>query len=173
MAVDIAEKINAATRGIDEEMRAAEEASGNNTTSGNMRRVLDDISAMQSRFASSMERLSISDVISAVRGGHHDIAERLADALGQMQVQDVTRQRVENVQQALNDLDNHLQAMADQLLDKAWDPDNLTALRDKLQAQTDRYVMHSQRAAHASVTGHGQALAGAATGPTEPRIELF
>ncbi|MDH4392863.1 MAG: methyl-accepting chemotaxis protein [Aquabacterium sp.] len=169
LAVDIADKISRATAGIDEEMQAAETVSGRNTTTGNMRRVLDDIRAMQQRFAESMQKLSLEDVVHAVRSGHQDIADRLADAMGHVQVQDVTRQRVESVQLALNDLDNHLQAMADQLVDKAWDPASLSNLREKLQQQTQHYVMHSQRDAHARVTGQ-MALA---TGGAEPKIELF
>ena len=169
LAVDIAEKISRATAGIDEEMQAAEDAGGRNTNTGNMRRVLEDIRDMQGRFAESMQRLSLDDVVLGVRSGHQEIADRLADALGHVQVQDVTRQRVESVQQALSDLDNHLQAMADQLVDKAWDPQNLVNLRERLQRQTQGYVMHSQRDAHARATGQ-LALA---SGGNEPKIELF
>jgi methyl-accepting chemotaxis protein len=170
VAVDIGSKINAATDGIDKELAKASQASDRQASSGNMRRVLTDIGEMQQRFAESVERLQLETVIAGVRNHHGEIAGGIADALGQLQVQDVTRQRVEAVQRALVELDHHLQGMADQLVDQPWDPDCMTGLRDRLQLQTDSYVMDSQRAAHAAVTG-------TATGPVSatdlPKIELF
>ena len=170
VAVDIAGKINAATDGIDKELAAASQASDRQTTAGNMRRVLTDISEMQQRFAESVDRLQLDRVIAGVRDHHGEIAGGIADALGQLQVQDVTRQRVEGVQRALLGLDEHLQGMADQLVDKPWDPDGMTALRERLQQQTETYVMDSQRAVHHAVTRGAPAAAPAAE---LPKIELF
>jgi methyl-accepting chemotaxis protein len=168
VAVDIAEKINAATAGIDQELAAATESSGRDTTTGNMRKVVTDIAAMQERFVSSLAQLNLVEVIAAVRHGHQGIAHGLADALGQMQSQDVMRQRVEAVQQSMTELDQHLQAMANHLQGQPHDPRDLTPLHQRLKAQAEHYVMDSQRRTHASVTG--QAVASASS---EPRIELF
>jgi methyl-accepting chemotaxis protein len=170
VAVDIAGKINAATDGIDKELAAAGQASDRQSTTGNMRRVLTDIGEMQQRFAESVDRLRLDKVIAGVRDHHGEIAGGIADALGQLQVQDVTRQRVEGVQRALLGLDEHLQGMADQLVDKPWDPDGMTALRERLQQQTETYVMDSQRAVHHAVTRGAPAAAPAAE---LPKIELF
>ena len=170
VAVDIAGKINAATDGIDKELAVAVQASDRQTTTGNMRRVLTDVAEMQQRFAGSVDRLQLGAVIAGVRGHHGEIAGGIADALGQLQVQDVTRQRVESVQRALVELDRHLQGMADQLVDQPWDPDGMTALRDRLQQQTESYVMDSQREVHRTVTGVASAAPQAAA---LPKIELF
>jgi methyl-accepting chemotaxis protein len=169
VAVDIAGKINAATDGIDKELAIAEEASDSQSRSGNMRRVLADIGEMQQRFARSVDRLQLDAVISGVREHHGRIAGGIADALGQLQVQDVTRQRVEGVQRSLVELDQHLQGMADQLLERPWDPDLMTGLRERLQRQTDAYVMESQRQVHQAVTGSAVTAPAAAL----PTIELF
>jgi methyl-accepting chemotaxis protein len=170
VAVDIAAKINAATDGIDKELGSAVEAADRQNSAGNMRRVLVDLGEMQQRFASSVDRLNLNGVIAGVRDHHGEIASGIADALGQLQVQDVTRQRVEAVERALVEMDQHLQAMADQLVDQAWDPDRMTGLRDRLQQQTESYVMDSQRVVHQAVTG---GRAGAAPVAALPAIELF
>jgi methyl-accepting chemotaxis protein len=88
--------------------------------------------------------------------------------LSEFQVQDVTRQRVEAVQEALTDLDHHLQGMAGQLDEHRLDPDGMSVLRQRMKAHADRYVMHSQRATHQAVTG--QVVAETAD---QPRIEMF
>lgn len=168
VAVDIAAKIQAATDGIDQELHSAAEAASHHATSGNMRRVLQDIAEMRQRFADSMAGLQLDKIIAEVRAGHLAVAARLADALGQVQLQDVTRQRVEGVQQALCDLERHLQGMADQLVDAPWDPDGRRTLREQMEAHADSYVMRSQRLTHQAVTGRPLA-----TDEERPLIELF
>jgi methyl-accepting chemotaxis protein len=168
VAVDIAEKISAATAGIDHELNAAMNASGRQTTSGNMRKVLGDIAEMQSRFAESMAQLELQQVIGGIKVGHQDIESGITDALGELQGQDVMRQRIGCVQQALDDMNQHLQGLADQLVDRPWDPDAMTSARDRLEQHMHSYVMDSQRIAHAEVTGQAVQTSG-----DRPRIELF
>lgn len=168
VAVDIAEKINAATAGVDKELVNAMENSGRQTSSGNMRKVIGDIAEMQKRFSDSMVQLQLPQVIEDIKTGHEDIELRLADALGQMQGHDVMRQRVECVQHALHDLNAHLQSMADQLLDRPWSPQTMVSIKERLSEHVGRYVMSSQRQTHQAVTG--QAVADA---DGQPRIEMF
>ncbi|WP_164964138.1 MULTISPECIES: methyl-accepting chemotaxis protein [unclassified Rubrivivax] len=168
VADDIARKISVATDGIDAELATAMDASERKSTTGNMRRVLDDIAAMRQRFADSMQRLQIGAVVAAVRDGHVDIAGRLADALGQLQVQDVTRQRIEHVQNALASLQEHLQLMAVQLERGDGMADGRPGASERLQQHAQDYVMHSQHEVHAEATGAGRVEAG-----SQPRIELF
>jgi methyl-accepting chemotaxis protein len=167
VAVDIAAKIAVATHGIDKELVAATAAAGSQSTTGNMRQVMQDIDAMQHRFAASTNELQ--QLIDGVRTGHQDIAERLADALGQMQGQDVMRQRVECVRQELRALNEHLQGLAGQLLGEAPSgPSAGLTLKERFDDQLARYVMDSQRAMHERVTGQPAAASMAA-----PLIELF
>jgi len=169
VAVDIADKIRAATEGIDKELAAALEASNRQGTSGNLRKVLTDIADMQQRFADSMSHLQLDRIIDDVKLGHQGIADRLADALGQMQGQDVMRQRVENVQQALHELNDHFRGMAEHLLGQDAQAAALTPIKERMGRQVEDYVMHSQRATHDAVAG-GVVVARQA----EPaRIELF
>ncbi len=169
VAVDIAQRIHTATQGIDEELRAAEETSGRATTSGNMRRVLADIAEMQQRFARSVEQLQLDAVIEGVRNGHQEIADRLADALGEVQSHDVLRQRVENVQRALDDLNQHLQQSSRHLQTPGLHQAASPPLAQRMQQHAQSYVMGSEHTTHHQVTGqHHSGNAGAA-----PRIELF
>jgi methyl-accepting chemotaxis protein len=166
VAVEIRSRISAATEGVDDELAAAAAASQRQSTSGVMRHVLNDIARMQDRFTASTRQLQT--VIEEVKHGHEELVNHLSGALGEAQFQDVMRQRVEQVQQALRDLEAHLDQMADQLLERPWNPDIGVTLRERLHAQMDQYVMQSQRAVHAAVTGHGQTIAA-----ERPAIELF
>jgi len=134
VAVDIAQRIEAATHGIDHELTRVTEASNRQTTTGNMRKVIADIAEMQQRFSDSMAHLRLPEVIEEIRAGHQAIAERLSDALGDLQSQDVAKQRIALVHNALGGLDGHIQTMADQLIDQPWQPDALTPVQERLQA---------------------------------------
>lgn len=166
LVVDITQKISSATDGVDGELSAALATDERQTASSSMRHVIDDIRRMQERFSQSSDQLH--KVIDGVRSGHERIVLGLSNALAEMQFQDVMRQRVEQVQSALGQLDDHLQAMADQLVDKAWDPDAMVSIRDQLEQQTHRYVMQSQRQVHAAVTGQASTPE-----PARPAIEFF
>jgi methyl-accepting chemotaxis protein len=166
VAVEIGSKIQAATEGIDDELKSAEQAADRSTTSGNMRRVLADIEAMQERFRESVEALELDSLIAAVRSGHQEIAERLADALGGLQGQDVLRQRVNNVQRGLLELDSHMGALALALRERKA-PD-APPLAQRMQQHAEAYVMSAERATHESVTGQS---AGAESDTR--RIEMF
>ncbi|MGC4080181.1 MAG: methyl-accepting chemotaxis protein [Rubrivivax sp.] len=168
VADDIARKISVATDGIDEELAGAMDASTRKDTTGNMRRVLDDIAAMRERFAASMQRLQLESVVAGVRDGHVDIAGRLADALGQLQVHDVTRQRIEHVRSALAGLHEHLQHVAEQVEGERWTPEGRPSAGERLQRHAEDYVMHDQHEVHAAVTGQA-----AAELAPQPKIQLF
>jgi len=163
VAVDIASKINAATEGIDKELAKVVDGSGRSTTSGNMRKVLEDVAAMRQRFADSLDGLQLDKVIADVRTGHQHIEVRLSEALSEMQLHDVVRVRVAGVQHNLDHLDTLLQAVAAQLDGQAWAPDTLATLRQRLQQPP---ATQPARAGAAASTG-AEATAG------EPRIELF
>jgi methyl-accepting chemotaxis protein len=169
-AVDIAAKIKAATEGIDQELHAATQVDARQSATGNMRKVMGDIDEMQRRFSDASNQLL--NIINGVGLGHQAIVTQLSQALGQIQFQDVIRQRVEQVQSALGELDEHLQTMTDQMQDKPWDPQTLGTLRERLDAQMAAYVMQSQRETHQQVTG--QSVGDAARAVNDrPKIELF
>jgi methyl-accepting chemotaxis protein len=166
VAVDIAHRINAATEGIDKELQSVENHTDRHSSTGNMRKVMEDISAMQERFAQGSA--SLLEIVEGVRTGHMEIVEKLSEALGQIQFHDVIRQRIEQVQGAMHELNAHLQSVADQMHDKPWDQEGLVSLTQRLEQQVSRYVMASQHSAHKSATG-GETLVSDGL----PKIELF
>jgi methyl-accepting chemotaxis protein len=165
-AVNISAKIKAATEGIDDELRNATEADERGTATGSMRKVITDVDEMQQRFSAACR--SLLKVIDGVKLGHHDIVMQLSEAMGQIQFQDVIRQRVEQVQRSMEELNGHMQNMADQLMDKPWDQDAMVTLRQRLDQQVASYVMKSQVETHQGVTGKGPAQT-----EDRPNIELF
>jgi methyl-accepting chemotaxis protein len=173
-AQEIASRISAATANIDLELRRANEATDRNASSGNMRKVLSDIRAMQSRFEEASTGNRMQEMIDAVGEGHRNMAELLTQSLGHIQFHDVMRQRVEQSQEAMLELDEHLQTLASQMQDQAWDPASLQSLRQRLQSQSERYVMQSQIDTHLAMVGADDSAAPAQTsGADRPKIELF
>jgi methyl-accepting chemotaxis protein len=169
VAVDIAAKITAATEGVDKELAQANALGDRQAAAGNLRNVMADITAMQERFAHSTVELQLQGVIANVKRGHEDLTAKLATALGEMQFQDVMRQRVEGVQHSMQELNTHLQGVADHLSDQPWAPGRTTPLRERLDAQVQNYVMHSQVATHEAAVGK----APSAKADALPVIELF
>ena len=166
VATDIARRINSATQSIDEELNGAIRSSEREDNSGSMRQVLKDIGAMQDRFAFATQKLM--EILDGVKRGHEDIVLRLSEALGYIQFHDVMRQRMEPVEDALHELNEHLQSMADQMVDQPWNPDAMVHLKQRLDDQVSRYVMQSQLQTHQDVTGDA-----VAEDSSRPKIELF
>jgi methyl-accepting chemotaxis protein len=169
VAVDIAAKIHAATEGVDKELSQAHAQGDREATAGKLRSAMADITAMQERFAHSTVDLQLQSVIANVKSGHEVLTAKLATALGDMQFQDVMRQRVEGVQLSMKELNTHLQGVADHLSDQPWAPGSTTPLRERLDAQVQNYVMHSQVATHEVAVGKTPK----AKADALPLIELF
>jgi methyl-accepting chemotaxis protein len=165
-AVDIGKKITSATDGIDHELASAENAADRYSASGNMRKGLQDVREMQDRLVQASTRLLA--FIDSVKAGHDAVVDQLSGALGQIQFHDVMRQQIEHVQHAIQELDAHLQLTAGQLLARPWDAEQMISVKARLDAQVERYVMHSQHATHQQVTGDHVAEAS-----ERPPIELF
>jgi methyl-accepting chemotaxis protein len=91
------------------------------------------------------------------------------NALASIQFQDVTRQQVEQVINALDRLDSHTGMLAKRL-ENFQDPDfKLVPLSQHLDEIYGNYVMDSQRMAHSSATGQSS---GPATSSSS-KVELF
>jgi len=130
VADDIAQRIHKATDGIDEELARVNAVSDRSTSSSNMRQVIADISAMQDRFTQSMDQLRLQEVIAEVLSGHEQIEMHIADTLSQVGSQDILRQQIECVQEALQQV-QALDGRAEQ------EPG---ALQHYMQAQRDRFA---------------------------------
>ena len=129
------------------------------------------------KFAAQLDELGrsykeVTEHEALVMGSIADSSKQLADmfmsALASVQFQDVTRQQIEQVIDALNRLDAHSGLLADRL-DRLEDPhSDLPPLSQHLDQIYSSYVMASQRDAHHAATGTRAAM-----GATGPAIELF
>lgn len=107
-------------------------------------------------------------VLETVRGASSELAGMFMEALASVQFQDITRQQIEQVQQALIRLDEHCEHLSARIL-AARDQDfHYTPLDERLEALYASYVMASQRTTHRETLQDG--------GPRETdsaKIELF
>ncbi len=164
-ATVIAQKIKAATQRAEDELVVATEAMNSHETSSDLKRIISDISMIESRFTESSQILL--EVMSGVESGNQEMVLRLSEALGRLQFQDVIRQRIEQVQFALHELGQHLIGLAGQVSDVDWTGELDHTLAQRLDGHLDRYVMDSQRDVHSAVTG------GPSADNSRPAIELF
>ncbi len=132
--------------------------------------------ALQS-FATQLNRLGDSykevtehetKVLITVNDSSQRLSRMFMDALASIQFQDVTRQQVEQVIDALNRLDSHTKLLVSRL-EQFNDPDfKLPPLSEHLEQLYSNYVMSSQRSAHDAASGsqHDQAA-------PSSKVELF
>ena len=165
-AADISAKINATCKRVDEELTGARESLEQHEASDAMNHLVADLSEMQSEFASNGQLLL--DVITEVDANYEESVNRLSQALGHIQFQDVMRQRMEHVQDAQVEMRDHLQQLAGNLADPSWQGEFEHNFKGMLEAHKDKYRMASQTLTHLHVAGgeNNQDHSG-------PAIELF
>ena len=112
-----------------------------------------------------------ASVLSTIKNNSSKLAEMFMEAQASVQFQDVTRQQLEQVVGALNNLDEHTGLLAERLL--AFDnPDfTYTPIAQHLSALYDRYVMEQQRQTHQEAAG--LAPVRSEVPATGNKIELF
>jgi methyl-accepting chemotaxis protein len=165
-ASDISTKIHSTCKRVDEELDGARESLEQHVASSAMNQLVSDLGEMQSEFARNSQLLLA--VITEVDANYEESVNRLSQALGHIQFQDVMRQRMEHVQEALVELNDHLRLMSGKVLDSGWCGLFDRNLREILEAHKSRYRMASQTVTHLAVAG-GKSSAE----PGCPAIELF
>jgi methyl-accepting chemotaxis protein len=164
VAAEIASNISAAAEKVAAEM--ADVSPEYQRSTSDLRQLIDDLASMQQQFSSSSQLLM--GVMHGVESGHHEMVERLSQVLGHIQFQDVMRQRLEQVQGALLEMNEHLQGLTSKLIDPTWDGMIEITFKDRLANHRNHYVMASQAVTHHSVVG-GKAISDQGL----PAIELF
>ena len=107
-------------------------------------------------------------VVATITESSEQLASMFMSALASVQFQDVTRQQIEQVIDALNRLDGHATMLGDRL-HQLEDPHfQLQPLSVHLDEIYSNYVMDSQRDTHHNATGSS-----AKPGKGGPKIELF
>jgi methyl-accepting chemotaxis protein len=165
-AADIAEKINSTCKKVEAEMAEARLSLEQHEASSAMNQLVADLGEMQSEFARNGQLLL--DVITEVDANYAESVNRLTQALGHIQFQDVMRQRMEHVQEALTEMRDHMQSMSEKAFDFVWQGDFDRNFKQMLEAHKSRYRMASQTITHLNVAG-GQAN----QDHSRPAVELF
>lgn len=165
-AADISGKINATTEQVEREMAEATRALDQYKSNEEMNTLLAALTEMQTEFSRNSRVLL--EVIAEVDANYAESVNRLSQALGHIQFQDVMRQRMEHVQTALDEMRDHLQWLGDKHDDHGWDGvierDFKSILADHLSA----YRMQSQTVTHLAVAGGSKDAS-----HDRPAIELF
>ena len=165
-ATEIGEKIIATCKRVDEEMAAAHASLEQKEASSAISHLVADLSEMQSEFSKNGQLLL--EVITEVDSNYAESVSRLSEALGHIQFQDVMRQRMEHVQEALIEMRDHLYLLMERSDDPAWDGQLDVTFKTILDTHLGRYRMASQTMTHLAVAG-GQSSAEL----DRPAIELF
>jgi methyl-accepting chemotaxis protein len=165
-ASDITEKIKTTCKKVDIEMAAAMESLKQHESNVAMSHLVGDLGGMQDEFSKNSRLLL--EVITEVDANYEESVIRLSQALGHIQFQDVMRQRMEHVQEALTQMRDHLQYLMAKPSDHDWNGQLDRTFKQLLTNHFQSYKMKSQTVTHLSVAG------GSSIGDhSRPAIELF
>ena len=165
-AAEISKKINGTCIKVESELKTAKEALSRRETDLGMSHLTDELDTMQERFAQNGDLLL--RIISEVDSSYGETVERLSSALGHIQFQDVMRQRLGHVQEALAEMGDHLQELNAMPDDREWNGTMARTFKSMLEAHLGSYRMASQTATHLAVSGGT-----ANKEDSRPAIELF
>ena len=110
-----------------------------------------------------------AEILTQVRASSQTLTGMFMDALASVQFQDVTRQQIEQVQDALNRLDGHAQMLADRLKQFEDPHFEFRPLSTHLDEIYSNYVMNSQRDSHHAALNSSQS----SNTSSPPKVELF
>lgn len=179
VARQISEGITSAAATIDTEVGLAARGPAQGTA-GQLGEIADHIRTMSRTLGDVVPYLG--ELSGQMDSGMAVVTEDIINTLGDMQFQDINRQLLQQIDEALGSLSDHF-AQIYQLIDGQAPPPPVL-LEELLSRWTENYVMHSQRLAH-SVGVHGASGAEAAPAAGDlspapamatangPRIELF
>ena len=165
-ATDIAERLNATAGQVAGKMAEAQKALEERHSANDLQELLGELTQMQRDFSESCQ-LQLG-VISDVEAGHQDSVNRLLEAMGHIQFQDVMRQRMEHVQVALVEMRDHLLRLTETRDRPGWDGLFDTTFKTLLDAHLNNYRMASQTVTHLAVAGGTSK-----SDNGRPAIELF
>jgi methyl-accepting chemotaxis protein len=141
-AANIADKLKVAAANVEAKMAAAKARLEEQSARSDLRQLIGDMTEMQQDFNQS-SRFAL-EVITDVEAGHQEGTNRLTNAMGHIQFQDVMRQRLEHVQSALVDMRDHLQMLSGKLGDPEWDGQLDVSFEEILAAQIGGHKMQAK-----------------------------
>jgi methyl-accepting chemotaxis protein len=165
-AADIATKINSTCKRVDTEMAESKLSLEQYEANIGMHNLVTGLGEMQQEFSKNGELLL--KVISEVDSNYEECSNRLSEALGHIQFQDVMRQRMGHVQEALLEMGEHLLELNAKTETPGWDGRLERTFQSILDGHLGQYRMASQSLTHLAVSGGA-----VAADQGRPAIELF
>jgi methyl-accepting chemotaxis protein len=169
-ASDIAAKINTTCARVDRELAEAQASLKQHESSEAMSHLVSDLNEMQMEFNKNGQLLL--DVITEVDTNYAENVQRLSEALGHIQFQDVMRQRMQHVQESLIEMREHMQKMSERTFDFNWEGNLFEhSFKELLDSHRTKYRMASQHVTHTNVMSGGGGAS--EQDHSRPSIELF
>jgi len=165
-AAEIGSEINATCKSVEMELESAQAELKKHEATAAMSHLTNDLDVMQREFQANGELLL--GVIAEVDSSYREMVNRLSDAMGHIQFQDVMRQRLGHVRDALKDLCDHMELLGEKIDDPDWDGQLDRTFKSMLDAQVSQYRMASQTATHFAAQGLEDQIQHGG-----PAIELF
>jgi len=165
-AADIAAKINSTCKRVYTEMDEVKATIESHAANNNMSHLMAELGLMQQEFATNSRLLL--EVIGEVDANYEESVNRLSQALGHVQFQDVMRQRMGHVQGALLEMREHMLWLAGLHDDRGWQGPINPSFKTILADHFSQYRMASQALTHQSVAGEVSSA-----DHSRPAIELF
>lgn len=147
-ARQITEGIQAAATTIDVELSNAESMQGS-AAATQLEEIAHHVQSMSQTLAEVVPYLG--ELSTSMDSGMAEVNSDIIETLGDMQFQDINRQLLEHIKDAMSSLSEHF-AQIYELIDGEAPPPPVM-LEELLATWTSNYVMHSQRVAHATATG--------------------
>ncbi len=135
------------------------------------KQVLENFSHHLDRMGQNYERLikRDEDVLGSIHSSSTALSSMFMEVMASIQFQDVTRQQIEQVQNALARLDAHVAQLVAMMRSK--DFSMATSIKEHIDQIYSGYVMEKQRDVHSATVGGTKA--GKASSAEPPKIELF
>jgi methyl-accepting chemotaxis protein len=164
-AKEITERITRVARQALIETDNAGKTIAENQESHKFTSMADNLASIEGRFKNASVHLE--EIISGIEAANRIIVEEVSIVLGEIQFQDILRQRLEHVNNGLDYMNGFAQEAQLWLEGKSEVP--AKRLNDHLAELKEKYVMHDQLTTHNAALG----INTAATSGSKNKIELF
>ncbi len=161
----IANRIAKVTKRVEKEIENAFHILEENRSSSEFEKLCESLKEIGEKFEHTSNILE--EVIHGIDSTNRMIVDSLSSVLGEIQFQDVLRQRIEHVIYAIELLNNLSVSILKHLKDGTEYPQE--SLRQYMDEIKEKYVMHEQRLTHDKVVG----TTASSHDNVAPKIELF
>ena len=169
------QKINQGISGVAESIATQFQDKLSNSSLDKERNALETFAERLDDLGSRYEELMRSEavVLSTIRQSSGELAQMFVEAVASVQFQDVTRQQLEQIGEALSELAAHAKLLCERLRQSDDETLAYRPLAEHLNDLYGKYVMQRQRETHAKALGHAAPAGGGQAASAPPQVELF